>query len=436
VGRLSPVPIPGKRRLQMFCQSGLPIIAFLGCAVLVYWLWNHNGNGAGTIGEIFARRVDLTPQIAGKIRGGDNAPKLEEFRRVSKGEVIVELDDKPLLARIRVLTKEAEQLKASLDEIIATAKFEDQRIAAQHAADIAQIRSDAAGLRVDYLKAWGEFRVNEIAYLRNKERYEMFLPYSSVYWDATEKKVKKKPDDVKSGQIVTAPDMTLYIRDMLMSEETYKTAKAQFDAIKQEGGELGKIIEKLPPPPRTDVEKLLAPIQKEMEAKLAEVQEIEEQKEFLIVKAPFDGVITTVFVRPDQSVQPGTPICTLAATETEYVLAYVRQNSNLRPRIGMKAEVRFRGSNENIPGAIVKVGAHVEAVSLKQLFDPNMQEWGLPIAIELKWPDEKRVRELEPRAGEIVFVRVLPDERDDAIANAGADISLSGGSVVFAGGGN
>jgi multidrug efflux pump subunit AcrA (membrane-fusion protein) len=203
--------------------------------------------------------------------------------------------------------------------------------------------------------------------------------------------------------------------------------------IQQEGRSIGEIIRNLPPPPVAEVEKLLAPVQKEMEAKLAEVEEVEKQKEFLKVRAPFDGVITTVFVRPDQAVQPGTPICTVAATKTEYVLAYVRQNSSLRPRVGMKAEVRFRGTNETIPGAIVKVGAHVEAVSLKQLFDPNLQEWGLPIAIQLNWPDEKRIAELQPRPGEIVFVRVIPNEIDSSVVANAHDIRLGGGSVLAAG---
>jgi multidrug resistance efflux pump len=434
VGRLSPVSIPAKRRLHMFCQTGLPILAFVGCAVAVVFLWKQTGNGAGTIGEVFAPRVDVTAQIAGVLLGGPGAPVLEEFMHVSKGDELVRLDPKPLDARIRVLKAEAEMLRAQLDEIRATAKFEDQRIAADHAANIAQIRTDAAGLRADYLKAWGDYLINEIAYKRNKELYESYLPYSKFYRDEKTGKIEERKDEEgqkATGQLITKPVLLEAIRDMEMSQKTYVAAKAQYDALLKEGGEVGKIMKSLPAPPTTDVEKMLVPVQKEMEAKLAEVQEIEDQKEFLIVRAPFDGVVTTVFIRPDQAVQPNMPICTLAATKTEYVLAYVRQNSTLRPRVGMKAEVRFRGSNETIGGAIVKVGAHVEAVSLKQLFDPQLQEWGLPIAIQLNWPYEKRMQELQPRPGEIVFVRVLPGEYDNAVVARADDIQLRDGSVVF-----
>jgi multidrug resistance efflux pump len=435
VGRLSPVSIPAKRRLHMFCQSGLPILAFLGCAVAVFFLWKQTGNGAGTIGEVFAPRVDVTAQITGVILGGPDAPVLEEFMQVRKGDKLVVLDSKPLDARIRVLKAEALMLQSQLDEIRATAKFEDQRIAAQHAANIAQIRTDAAGLRADYLKAWGDYKINEIAYRRNKELYESYLPYSKFYRDEKTLKIEERKaveGERPAGQLITKPVLLEAIRDMEISEKTYLAAKNQYEAMLKEGGEVGKIMRNLPDPPITDVEKLLVPVQREMEAKLAEVQEIEEQKEFLIVRAPFDGVVVTVFVRPDQAVQPSMPICTLAATKTEYVLAYVRQNSTLRPRVGMKAEVRFRGSNEMIGGAIVKVGAHVEAVSLKQLFDPNLQEWGLPIAIQLNWPDDKRMQELQPRPGEIVFVRVLPAEYDNGVVANADEIQLRDGSVVFA----
>ncbi|RIK82732.1 MAG: hypothetical protein DCC68_05710 [Planctomycetota bacterium] len=421
----------------MFCQSGLPILAFLGCGALVVWLWNANGNGGGTMGEVYAPRADIVPQVAGEILSGPGYPVLEEFTEVRKGQVIAVLDSKALDARIRVLTAEAESLKASLDEILATAKYEDLRLTADYAANQLQASVDLIGvktdLKVQYWKDWQEFRVAEIEYQRNKEIYEKYLPFSNLRWDEASKAIVKNEGRERDGQVVSDPQMIEAIKLMLVAQETYQAAKARYDMIAKEAKSLAEMSTSLPPPPKTDVEKQLAPVQKEMEAKLAEVDEIEAQKEFLKIRAPFDGVVSAVFARPGQVVQPSTIICTIAATKTEYVLAYIRQNSTLRPRVGMKAEVRFRGSNETVPGAIVKIGAHVEAVSLKQLFDPNMQEWGLPIAIRLNWPDERRMQELQPRPGEIVFVRVLPNEKDDTTVAAADDVPLGGASVVFAG---
>jgi multidrug resistance efflux pump len=296
--------------------------------------------------------------------------------------------------------------------------------------DLVGVKTD---LQVQYWEDWEKFTVAKIEFRRSKEIYEKYLPFAGVRWDEKTQMTANNENRKAEGQVVSDPQMIEAIKVMQMAEQTYKAAKARYDKVAEIAKSVGTVTTSIPDPPKTDVQALLEPVQKEMEAKLAEVQEIEEQKEFLIVRAPFDGVITTVFVRPDQAVQPGTPICTLAATKTEYVLAYVRQNSTLRPRVGMKAEVRFRGSNETIPGAIVRVGAHVEAVSLKQLFDPQLQEWGLPIAIQLKWPNEKQMHDLEPRPGEIVFVRVLPNEKDDSAIAGASDVNLQGASIVFAG---
>lgn len=418
----------------MFCQSGLPILAFLGCGALVFWLWGLNGSGGGTMGEVYAPRADVTPQIAGRIV---KAALLNEFQEVRKNDILIELDSTPIDARRRVLEAEAEQLKASLQEIIATAKFEDQRLAVDYAANKAQLDADIQGLKTDlkvqFWKDWEAYRVAEIEYLRNKEIYEKFLPFSNLRLDESTGKPVPNENRKKDGQVVSDPQMLEAIKVMQMAQETFQAAKKRYDMIAQEAKVVGGVSSAIPEPPKTDVQALLAPVEKELLAKQAEIAEVESQREFLKVRAPFDGVITTVFVRPDQAVQPGTPICTLAATKTEYVLAYVRQNSSLRPRVGMKAEVRFRGSNATVPGAIVKIGAHVEAVSLKQLFDPNTQEWGLPIAIRLNWPDEKQMQELQPRPGEIVFVRVLPNEKDEATVAAADDVPLTGASVVFSG---
>lgn len=423
----------------MFCQSGLPLLAFVGCAVMVVWLWNSNTTGTGTVGEFFARRADIMPIVAGELTP---TYRIQEFQEVRKGEVIAELDPKALDARIAVLNAEAEALKAQLNEVIASARFEDQSAVAQHAADIAQIRSDAAGLTVRYLEAWQEYSVAEIEYKRNKDLYEAYAKVADINVDfgsdpndpSDDKVVSRDDDGERSQRIVSIAEMLVVIRDMQAAQKTYNTAKYRFDAIKRAGGDIGDIIKKLPPPPKTDVAALLAPVEKEMIAKLAEADEIRVQKEQFKIRAPFDGVVTAVYAQPNQVVQPGTPICTIASTKVEYVLAYVRQNSILRPRVGMKATVRFRGSKETVSGAIVKVGAQVEAVSLKQLVDPQMQEWGLPIAIELDWNSEQQLREVQPRPGEIVFVQVDPYTTDEAVvARASADIHVSGGQIVFAG---
>jgi multidrug efflux pump subunit AcrA (membrane-fusion protein) len=195
-----------------------------------------------------------------------------------------------------------------------------------------------------------------------------------------------------------------------------------------------KVVEKrlksLPKVPTAKIESLLAPIRKQMEAQKALADEVRVQMKYLTIEAPFDGMITTVYLHPGQNVQTGTPVFTLAATESPYVLSYIRPTQHIRPQIGMAADVKFNAGGQVVKGRVVRIGAEVTDVSLKQLFDPRISEWGLPIAIQLQWPEGVKER-LHPRPGELVYVRLIPGEID-AGTQVASDVEFGPGNLVLA----
>jgi multidrug efflux pump subunit AcrA (membrane-fusion protein) len=178
------------------------------------------------------------------------------------------------------------------------------------------------------------------------------------------------------------------------------------------------------------LQRLLAPIEKQMEAQKALADEVRVQMEYLTIRAPFDGMITTVYLHPGQNVQPGTPVFTVAATESPYVLAYIRPTQYIRPEIGMAADVRFNAGGQTVGGRVVRIGAEVTDVSLKQLFDPRISEWGLPIAIKLQWPPGVK-EQLHPRPGELVYIRLHPADVDRNTKVA-SDVDFGPGELVLA----
>lgn len=469
MSRLSPVPIPGKRRVQMFCQSGLPLLAFLGCAAMVVWLWNNDAGPNGTIGELAFRRVDVAAQSTGMLMPLRNGP-LDEFTRVEQGSVIAELDSAPYRDRLNVLEAELAQIRREKDAIVASAEFENakeaSRIAVESVRLAEQVSEQVLDLEIRLLEASVAFNVAKLQFEDAERRYKVLEPYADVAYvrdtnghiQVVEKEVPDGPKDdgsAKPGQVVPRVEMFELIGEIQVAEETYKKRKAQYEHIKQRGNALldasGRLPhspqtgraefeslvkvarDRLPLAPQTDVTRLLAPIEAQVAVKQTEIDEVNEQIKRLVVKAPFAGMVTKVFAQPGQAVQAGTPICTISSEKSDYVLSYVRQTSSLRPQLGMKALVRFRGSKEMIDGVIVKIGAQVEAVSPKQLFDPRTQEWGLPIAIEIHWPNDEKQQDLQPRPGEIVHVTVLPNaERDSQVVAAGDNIRLGDGTLVFA----
>jgi hypothetical protein len=73
---------------------------------------------------------------------------------------------------------------------------------------------------------------------------------------------------------------------------------------------------------------------------------------------------------------------TVAATQGQYIVSYVRQEQRLKPVVGMKVDVRVRTvPRQTSVSKIDEVGPQVEPVPSHQLRDPRVPEWGLPVRI-------------------------------------------------------
>jgi len=148
----------------------------------------------------------------------------------------------------------------------------------------------------------------------------------------------------------------------------------------------------------------LEPLQAAIETQITRIEELVLQIKSLLIRSPLTGTITAIDAWPGQNLQAGAPIMTIAATEGQYILSYVRQDTGVRPRVGMVVAVsvrtlpRFRGSTE-----VVQVGPQVELIPPHQLRDPNVPEWGVPVVIGIP-PDLKRQVTLRP--GELVDVSI------------------------------
>jgi len=133
------------------------------------------------------------------------------------------------------------------------------------------------------------------------------------------------------------------------------------------------------------VERILAPIHSAIVAKKAEAEALEVQQAALDIHSPVDGMVFEVFALPGQYVCDGDPIVTITAERPDCIVSYVRQAQGLVPKIKMEVAVRRRAPGSPIViGHVVEVGPRYEAVPRHQLRDPNIDEWGRPVRIEVK----------------------------------------------------
>jgi hypothetical protein len=82
-------------------------------------------------------------------------------------------------------------------------------------------------------------------------------------------------------------------------------------------------------------------------------------------------------------VQPGDLIVTIARDRGEYILGYIRQDQQLRPREGTPVTVRSRLPGQPVLQAKVEsIGPRFEPIPLYLLRDPTRPEFGLPVRIQ------------------------------------------------------
>jgi multidrug resistance efflux pump len=130
----------------------------------------------------------------------------------------------------------------------------------------------------------------------------------------------------------------------------------------------------------------------------AKIDELQTQIDALELKAPADGTVIAIHVRPGQVVQPGEPILSIVAANSHHITVYVRQNQNIEPAIGMPVNLRRRLSQQPlVRSAVERIGPRLESVPTKLLRDPKIPEWGTPVRITLP-------PEFDGRLGELVDV--------------------------------
>jgi multidrug resistance efflux pump len=124
----------------------------------------------------------------------------------------------------------------------------------------------------------------------------------------------------------------------------------------------------------------------------------------IILRAPIDGIVSTVYHRSGESITAGQPILAVATLSPVRIVAYLRPPILSEPKPGAQVEVRTRGLRREVGRATVKeVGTQLEAVPATILGPSKLTapELGLPVDITLP-------ANLQIRAGELVDIILLP----------------------------
>ena len=119
----------------------------------------------------------------------------------------------------------------------------------------------------------------------------------------------------------------------------------------------------------------------------AQEQELTLLEKPTTLKAPIDGIISAVHLRPGEKVVAGQPIVTITSPTAERILGYVRAPVSVQPEVGMHVEIRPRTVKRLLGlGQVLAVGVQMEFISPARFvsgMSSNVFEQALPFVVSL-----------------------------------------------------
>jgi multidrug resistance efflux pump len=366
---------------------------FLAAGALTVWLWGQHLSLPNATGEVGAVRVEAVSPSDGRLVAMEAGP-IRLYEKVKQGQVVARLDPGPSEASLATLEEELAGLQ---QELHATqAQVTEQQEARLHA-ELAQkhrLEQSIEQLQLDIQDRKTLIRSDEVELDRLEEKYDAV---EALYNQGVESRLELV--NIKSQ------------RDVIQ-----KRLEGNREALQEAQQQLTQCQARLREYQLTQaaqMEKILAPLQAAIETQKKRIDEVRLQIENLVIRAPLDGVVAAIHKWGGQNVLAGDPVLSIASTDTQYILSYIREDAGVKPRVGMPVEISVR----NLPrrtalSEVEEVGPQVELVPPHQLRDPQVPEWGLPVRISVP-------AELDLRPGELVDVQFRSGTLFGLVSGAG-----------------
>ncbi len=329
------------------------------------------------------------------------AGRLEEIAvstggRVRAGQVLAVLEKKDLELQLAQAQAGVEVAEANLQKLLAGAREEDiaaaqsalnQALAAQQESRVT-LSAATEQARLSWIQAANALRDAQAA-------------YSQIYWDnreleqRLEKYKQELPEENRQAE-------ERAWRAVQNAEAAMEQARLAYEAAKQREESSSRTAQAQVASARANLERLLnGATAQELAAARASVEQAraslnlaQAQLEKATLRAPFDGVVTTVLANPYDQVSSLTPILILADLSSYRVDVEVDEVDIGRIRVGQEARI----SLDALPG--VELPGRVEEVALS----PTTAQGVITYRVRLRLTD---LGEAQVRPGLTVNARII-----------------------------
>ena len=367
---------PVKNILVAFRTSILPILVWIVAVVGIVVLFNHRTQRFQMTGLALAKTYDVSTTVAGTLK----EVNARLFEPVTKGTVIAILDDQLIRERRATVEAEIDRLNAEINSIINRMEVEAYNRQAENVINYRRFSADIERARLRILELTAviepdrimladlvaEIQIEKNLFEKGAVATEYSLSRAQARYDTLKKKIEKNEQLLEQAKL----DLT----------STYERRD--------------EVAAALPKNPSTDVE--IEVVRKAITIQEHLIMEILAESKALIIKAPVDGLVSSIMFDPDQTVLPGqiklTPgqtilpgqiILTIAEQSPDQIVAYAGEEHLDSLKKGMRVELITEAPEPRIDHSqVTYVGPVIEELPIRLRRHPDIIEWGRPFIVQ------------------------------------------------------
>jgi HlyD family secretion protein len=161
---------------------------------------------------------------------------------------------------------------------------------------------------------------------------------------------------------------------LAQAEKNYESALLRKDELE----------ESIPLAPEIS-EKELAPIRKAILVQEKRLAELIEQRDVIVLTAPFDGIVNVLDSKPGQTVVRGDAIMTIVKPTPDSITAWVPQKNIAQFKQNMKVKVvSLNAPRQSFVSQIANMSPSLQLIPQQLWRVPNVPEWGRSIQIPIQ----------------------------------------------------
>jgi len=364
------------------------------CAACL-WLSQFQSQTIALTGAVEATELVIASPQAGIVNSV--LPDLNEnvdpvYSTVSKGQLILRLDDRSVLLDLDDLQSELLSLSRSVNVELTRIDLASETVEVPVSAKSSSVlsseqeRTEPSQKLANEIQAWRlgaatiERQLKQVELTRAKLRLREIDHQRSNL--ARNKVTRSAPEsDSTSTQLLGQKS------DLEMTVAKLNTDLA-FDGTAQNGGKMLSNVDESSL--SVAARSLFRSMRRRCELLESRLIAAKDSANSLDVTSPVDGQIEKTHAQALQVIETGAPIVSIVPSRETYAIGYARERSAVRPVVGMPVTLRsLSDPSHRFESRIEAVGPKIESIPTRHRVNARVEEWGRPVRIPI--PEEMAI---------------------------------------------